>query len=72
MTPHPAVQDWLEIVSIREQRWKDAVAQNDPSAASLLSSLEVARKRLAAAIKYAGQPKQNSPQPEDKPRPTAW
>ena len=72
MTPsadtHPAIADWLEIVEKRKRRWLDAVAANDPSAELLLSSLEVAKKRLAAAIKYAGQPRPS----KDAPRPTAW
>ena len=68
---HPAIADWLEIVEKRKRRWLDAVAANDPLADSLLSSLELAKKRLAAAIKYAGQP-QNPEQSKDTPRPTAW
>lgn len=76
MTPapkemHPAVADWQAIVELREQRWREAVAQNDPAAELLLSSLELAKKRLAAAIKYSGQPQKPS-QPEGAPRPTAW
>jgi len=75
MTPpeemHPAVADWLEIVEKRERRWLDAVAANDPSADLLLSSLELAKKRLAAAIKYARHP-QDPTRPKDAPRPTAW
>lgn len=68
---HPAIADWLEIVEKRKRRWLDAVAQNDPAADRLLSSLELAKKRLAAAIKYSGQP-QNSKSSKDTPRPTAW
>jgi len=68
---HPAIEDWRAIVELRERRWLEAVAQNDPSAELLLSSLELAKKRLAAAIKYSGQP-QKSSQPEGAQRPTAW
>lgn len=68
---HPAVADWQAIVELREQRYLDAVARKDPSADLLLSSLELAKKRLAAAIKYSGQP-QNPKPPKDTPRPTAW
>jgi hypothetical protein len=71
MTPHPAIADWLEVVEKRKRRWLDAVASNDPSADLLLSSLELAKKRLAAAIKYSGQP-QNPKQSKDAQRPTAW
>lgn len=71
MTTHPAIEDWREIVALREQRWKEAVAQNDPSADLLLASLELARKRLAAAIKYSGQSEKPT-QPPGAPRPTAW
>lgn len=70
MTTHPAVEDWREIVALREQRWKEALLANDPSADLILASLELARKRLAAAIKYSGQTEKDA-QP-DAPRPTAW
>lgn len=66
---HPAIADWREIVEIRERRWLEANAQNDPSADLLLSSLEVARTRLEAAIKYSDKP---LPSTAGSTRPTAW
>ena len=68
---HPAIADWLEVVEKRKRRWLDAVVSNDPSAELFLSSLELAKKRLAAAIKYSGQPP-GPKQSKDAPRPTAW